>query len=163
MAVKVDDEPYGFLLVTADPDLKGGGKGSAYELVAARISTRTWPIYDGTRNRGRMKAGARVAFYVAGSRANAGKIVATGSVTGRRHFRQGAVGADPPEFWTEQPHIVLELGDVSVLEAPVVFKEKLPRLSFCPQNLKKWGTILMGGSRAIAAPDWAILFEDVEP
>ncbi len=146
-------EPYGFLLVTSDPTVTGGERGIAYELVRERLERKRWPLYERTRNRDRIKEGARVAFYVAGTRKHGGCVVAMAEVAEAKRYHR-TERTDPPEYMTEAPSIVLELKNVRELNPPVTFQERLPLLSFRPKDLRKWGNLLQGGTRAIGKADW---------
>lgn len=146
-------EPYGFLLVTSDPSLSGGETGVAYELVKERMRAKRWPLYERTRNRDRIKDGSRVAFYVAGTRKHGGRVVGTAEVAEAKRFHR-TERTDPPQYMTEAPTIVLELKNVRELDPPVSFQERLPLLSFRPKDLKKWGNLLQGGTRALLKGDW---------
>ena len=148
-------EPYGFILVTTDPKIGFRLKGSAYDLVKARLATSKWPLYSNTKNRARLVEGARVAFYVGGERLNGGKIVATAVVSGLTPF---AGRIDPPEFLTDDANFVLDLEQVHWLEPKIDFKSKVTQLSFCPKNTRSWGSVLMGGARALKEEDWGIVF-----
>lgn len=151
-------EPFGFILVTSDPDLLSGTRGTAYLLAKARLDSGLWPIYARTANRARLVPGAPLAFYIAGTKRNSGMIVATARVRDRREGHQIRGPVDPEKYMTDQPATVLELEDVRYLKTPLEFRTKLKLLSFRPKNLTKWGTILMGGCRAVSEPDWNVLF-----
>src|SRR5262249_27447396 len=138
--------PYGFVLVTVDPELEDGGKAAAYDLVRWRLQRASWPIFRNTRCQRLMVAGSPLGFYVAGSRAHAGMIVATATLKGVRISRR-ASAVDPPNFLTELPDSVLELVAVAFLDPPISFRDVVPRLSICPDNVRKWGAILQGGVR----------------
>lgn len=155
------DQESRYLLVTTDPVLAGTGmqKSDAYTLVMKRLERRQWPIYEKTRLRENMVPGVRVAFYVAGKREHRGEIVATATVQGRRDVR--AQRTDPPEYLTEQPDLILELDSVEILPRPVVLREFVPKLSFCPKDLKNWGSALQGGVRRLTDRDWALLFPPI--
>ncbi len=148
----------GFLLVTVDPDVSGGGTGRARDLIDARLESGVWPLYERTPNRSRISAGSKVAFYVGGKRDGSRRIVATAVIAETKRYRPGAPRPDPPEFLTETPDVLLLLEQIKVLKDPVVLRDVLPQLSICPKNMKTWGCILMGGVRAIPRADWKILF-----
>lgn len=158
MSVAYEPEELGFLLVTNDPVLKGMQKTDAYTLVMKRLEKRMWPLYEKTRLRERITTGVRVAFYVAGKREHTGTIVATATVSGRVSPSHGGIRTDPPEYLTDRPEIVLELENISILAPPVPLREFIPRLSFCPKDLKNWGSALQGGVRRLTDRDWTTLF-----
>lgn len=144
-----------FILVTVDPELSNGRPGVAFDLVQWRLSRHLWPLYKRTRNRTAIAAGARVAFYVGGSRRLAGNIIATANAQDLR--RQTDV--DPPNVLSDPASIVLSLHEVRQLKVPIRFRDVLPDLSIAPKNMSKWGVVLHGGSRRLTDADWAKLFE----
>lgn len=161
-SVVTSDEPFGFLLVTSDPLVTGDRRGSAFQLVQARLDAKRWPLYERTRNRDRMNKGARVAFYIAGTRENGGCVVATASVSSARKLGNRPEVVDPPKYLTDAPSIILDLEHVELLGEPISFHSRLPQLSFCPQDLKKWGNFLQGGTRALSKEDWNALLAPSE-
>lgn len=150
-------DPFGFILVTNDPEKAAGGRGSAQELLLARLEKGSWPLYARTRCRGQIDIGSRLAFYVGGGGNLAGHIVATARAANKRTTGRRDELIDPVEFVTSHPDIVLELEQVEMLSQPVFFRDLLPSLSFCPSNMSKWGIVLMGGARAVSEEDWRIL------
>lgn len=153
-------EPAGFILTTTDPIMTGGRTGNAYDLVAERLKRGLWPIYEGTRNRNTIIAGSRLAFYVAGRSKYARHIVAHAVVSEIRRHRVSKT--DPLEYLTDHPHLVLALRDIELLKPPLAMRHMIPRLSFCPENVAKWGVAMMGGARAVSKEDWSTLFSTRE-
>jgi hypothetical protein len=130
--------------------------GDAYRLAMHRVERGQWPIYERTRNRNAFVPGLRLCVYIAGSGASGGLIVATATVRRVRPWRSGAA-LDPSAYATEVPHLVVELGDAGLLPTPVRFKDVLPRLSFAPADLSRWGPLLQGGSRRLSQEDWELM------
>jgi len=54
--------------------------------------------------------------------------------------------------------VTLILKDVRPVPNGIEFRAVLPVLSFKPTNLKNWGMVLHGGSRALTAQDWRTVF-----
>ena len=96
--------PYGFIFVTTDPTLTGGGRGSAWELARHRLANGRWPLYERTPNRKRIDVGSRVACYIAGTGVNAGSIVATAIVGAVQKVGRRPVRIDPECCLTDPPH-----------------------------------------------------------
>lgn len=145
--------PYAIMLVASDPPLARGGTGDALRLTKHRLERRQWPIYERTRNRNAFIPGLQVCVYIAGTGPSGGLVVATATVRRVKPWRTGAP-IDPPAYATEVPHVVIELDDAHVLPTPVRFRDVLPRLSFVPVDLTRWGPLLQGGSRRLTRADW---------
>jgi hypothetical protein len=152
-----ENDVYGFVLDTTKPHMRGGDLGTAYELVKTRLERKEWPLFERTRSREKLRAGARVAFYVAGKREMSGKIVAKAVIESARLFRPGAEPTDPTRFVTDRPHTVLKIRDLKVLDPPVDFREAMPRLTIRPANPSNWGSVLQGGVRSLNEADWKVL------
>ncbi len=157
--MKKGEEAFGYLLVTANPMLAGGSTGSAVDLVEERLSIKRWPLYEGTRYRSRIGKGARVAFYVGGRRRSGGCIVGRARVQEPVVARYRTGRTDPPQYLTDTPVVILELDEIEMLNPGISFVKRLPQLSICPDNLKNWGSLLQGGTRAFSESDWNILLE----
>lgn len=152
------DTPYGFLLVTADPTLESGRKGSAWDLVRARLDARLWPMYKNTRSREAIQTpGARLAFYVGGVGEKAGSIVATAAVERVLPPARLPRVVDPRQFLTDIPSLVLALRDVMIIANPVRFRDVLPLLTVKKPERGSWGILLQGGARALNEADWRTL------
>jgi hypothetical protein len=146
--------PHGFILVTVDPRTSGARVGRAWNLVKSRLDAGLWPIFEATANQGRLVEGARLAFYVGGTRTHARHIVATAEVDSKVAWSYGKGSIDPPHYVTEPPAAALRLRRVTFLDPPVDFLAALPGLGMKPRNMKKWGVVLMGGCRAVTEADW---------
>jgi len=136
-----------------------GRKGSAYELVRARLQRRRWPLYQNTKHKREIGPGARLAFYVGGFRSHRGEIVATAEVAERTSWKWGSPRADPDEYLSEVPDVVISLKNVEALDPPISFKQRLPKLSICPKNMQRWGVVVIGGCRGVSARDWKLLLQ----
>lgn len=55
------------------------------------------------------------------------------------------------------PELVLKLSNINILKQPVDIIENLNKLSFIPENKKKWGVAFMGGARRINEADFKIM------
>ena len=150
---------FGFLLVTVDPTLNSGRKGCAWHLVRDRLTAGRWPLFERTPGRGQIAAESRVAFYVGGRDKYAGSVVAIATVARKVSWSAARGRIDPPRFDTELPEQVLTLSGLQYLHPSVSFRETLPRLTFCPVNMQKWGAVLLGGVRALSEVDWGLLFD----
>ena len=149
---------HGFILVTADPLVAGGEIGTAWDLVRARLDSKSWPLYERTRHRKAIDKSAPLAFYIAGKRENHGRIVATAAVKEVEHLRYSSKLTDPPEFLTDRPESILHLDQVRYLEHPIDLRARVTDLDVCPKNARNWGSILQGGVTALSAADWKRLF-----
>ena len=146
----------------------GGGfndKGRSvepFDVFCHRFDNSYWPIYQNTKYRKLLREGDRIVFYVSGNKRFGGCVVAWSKigkiVEGKKDFRaffvaEGSVSAGNPIAY------FLELSDSKRLSSPVRLKDILGRLSFKPSNEKKWGAVLQGGCRKIAAEDYSFLTE----
>lgn len=158
MAIEKGQKPYGFLLVTADPAMESGNRGSAWELVRARLASRLWPIYRNTRSRALLQTpGSRLAFYVSGQGEKGGTVVATAVVERVLPQTRSPRVVDPSQYLTNVPYLVLELTEVAMIPKPVAFRDALPLLSVKAPARGSWGILLQGGARALNETDWKAL------
>jgi hypothetical protein len=129
---------------------------SAYDSAVALLQWGRWPIWKGTRNKDRVKAGDQVAVYLAGDEKGTKRIVATARVQEVMPWA-GRMFAECPILVDGIPLKVLVLTDAQVLAEPVEIRPLLPRLRFLPANPKKWGVAFMGGMRSLSAQDFRLV------
>ncbi len=133
-----------FLLVATDPTRRNGTAVKARELAAHRLAAGLWPLYARTPNRKALVPGAAVAFYLGGTGAEGGCVVAVARVADKRTNRSGR-RIDPPGCGTEPPDQLLVLVAVRWLAPPVRLKDAMQAAGHPVKNL---GNMLQGGCRA---------------
>ena len=67
-----------------------------------------------------------------------------------KRYERFEVEKDTVEFF-------LSFDSLDFFETPVLFKDVLPKMSFCPSNITKWGVVLIGGVRYLSDRDFKIL------
>jgi hypothetical protein len=146
-----------FLMVTADPYLNSGSKGQAHELVRRRLAEKYWPLYANTRNRKTISVNDELAFYVGGVGKYKGCIIARATVDSIKTSNSGHT-IEHDDYLSEPADKLILLTDVREIE-PIDFRSIVRTLSLAPKsNVKKWGVILMGGSRKVNEKDWKKIF-----
>lgn len=137
-----------YLLVATDPSRRNGTAEKARELVVHRLTAGMWPLFARTPNRKALVPGALVAFYLGGTGADAGCVVAIARVSEKRTNRSGR-RIDPPGCGSEAPDQLLVVIDVRWLARPVRLKEAMVAAG---QEVKNLGNMLQGGCRAFTDP-----------
>lgn len=133
--------------------LDAQGRRVSAEAAAKRLlDFGRWPLWQGTRNRRAITAGARLAIYLAGSC----EVIAMGAVA-RVDLWNAEHRRTYPLLLDGAPAAVLVMEDLHLFSTPVPVKERLQRLSFISAGSKKWGVAFMGGTRAVNAEDFAVL------
>lgn len=106
-----------------------------------------------------MRPGAHLALYVGGTRKLSGHIVATARIGAVAPASRQISHIDPLKYLQLEPAaVVLTLTRATYLEQPIMFRDRLPSLSFCPKNMSKWGIVLHGGAKQLNEEDWDALF-----
>tara|TARA_Y100000768_G_scaffold389030_1_gene390890 strand:- start:12952 stop:13422 length:471 start_codon:yes stop_codon:yes gene_type:complete len=147
-----------FILVTKDGESFDGCKVSALDVIKRRIERNSWPIYEKTRGRKLFTKGSKIAFYIGGMSKASGKIIATAKI---ENIVLNSSYSMTDDYLIEEPaYLFLNFSNVQWLEVPIKVKEKISKLSFCPQNMSKWGVVLMGGCRTLDNKDWFSLFSN---
>ena len=141
-----------FLLVTTPHFDQDGANKSARAIFEERISKNRWAIYTHTRNKKRLRKNDNVIFYVS-NRKTGGEVVARAKIfelIRPKRYERFEVEKDTVEFF-------LSFDSLDFFETPVLFKDVLPKMSFCPSNITKWGVVLIGGVRYLSDRDFKIL------
>lgn len=141
-----------FLLTTTPQYDDTGSKVSALSVFHERIEKNLWAIYESTRNKKLMSEGDNIVFYVS-ARNSGGKIHGLASIdkitkplrNQRFHSEHGQV-----EYF-------ISFKDIIIFENTLKFKDILGDMSFCPENLSKWGVVLMGGARRLIDGDFILI------
>jgi len=104
-----------------------------------------------------MRPGDNVLIYC-GGQSKKSKLIIAKSVIKKidRHNARDEL-PEEVEFVTGNAFEIIRLSETNIFETPVNFKEALPKLSFCPSNMGKWGVVLHGGARRISADDFGML------
>lgn len=157
-SIKASYQPSYYILVTSDAEHVGGYKVPALKVIKERIEKREWPIYSHTRNRKSFAPGDLCLLYVGGQRNYCqtlfGKFRIEKVVKPSRDYL-----VDTEDIMTDIPETVLKISDCNIFPVPINIKPILSKLSFFPENEKKWGVVFMGGSRKISEEDYKILIK----
>ncbi|MDA9954354.1 hypothetical protein N9D61_08560 [Planktomarina sp.] len=62
-------------------------------------------------------------------------------------------------FYSEHGQVehFISFRDVILFETALKFKDIIGDMSFCPENLSKWGVVLMGGARRLIDDDFILI------
>lgn len=131
-----------------------GERLSPLESATRLLSARLWPLWQGTRNRSAIRAGDRIAVYLAGQ--GGSMVVATARVASLGPWTQ-EIARNYPLDPDGTAVVVMHLDQVTMLPAPVAVRDRLQALSFINPGTPKWGVAFMGGTRAVSAGDFAVL------
>lgn len=143
-----------FLLIKQGDHTPDGVRLNALQAAKALLGAGVWPLWTRTPCKLLVKAGDRVAIYLAGTNNQA--VVATATVREKKLWTASMLRAYPLCL-SGVPEQVLMLGDVVELKAPVRIADHLDRLDFIGANKAKWGVRLMGGMRSISVDDFQLL------
>jgi len=160
---------FAYLLIASDPyvePIDGSFRkfrrvSKAYELTKLRLEKSKWPLFQRTPNRGLVKIGDRVYFYVAGAGEKAKQIIARATVSESR-ARLSSERYIDGEYITDVPHTILELDDVCMFKSSVPIREVIRDLSICPKDPRFYGTRLQGGCAGITQDDEGVILDYVE-
>jgi hypothetical protein len=144
-----------FILVANDTENVDGKIKPALDIAKNRISRMTWPLYLRTHNRRRISVGDICLIYLAGRKELSQHVVYEALVdevnaTGGNSLCEG-------DIVTEPAATTLQFSKVERLAHPRNIRNILPKLSFCPRNLSKWGAIFQGGCTLISKQDYNII------
>lgn len=145
-----------YLLIKRSGFRRDGARLNARDSALALLTWGRWPIWKGTRNKDRVKAGDRVAVYLAGRGKDTKRTMATAKIQEILPWAD-RMHAECPILVDGIPLKVLVLTEVQVLAEPVEIRPLLPRLRFLPSNPKKWGVAFMGGMRSLSAGDFRLV------
>lgn len=144
--------PNYYILIKTGGEDRSGNKLDARSAALQLVSTKLWPLYEGTQNRNRIAAGDKVLVYAAGSCL----VIASATVSNLVPWSSLNAKIIPIEV-DGLPVSTINLADVEVFSTPISLRPIIERLSFLPKNPKKWGAGLMGGTRAISKDDYILL------
>jgi len=141
-----------FILTSANNYDTNGLPIDAMDVLRDRLLNNKWPIYAGTRNRLKLLSGERVLFYVS-SKAVGYKIVANAEIFVARppNLKDYCISNPSPV------HSILSFKNIKFLKKNIDFKKKLPKLSFAPKNMTKWGVVVLGGCRYVSLTDYMLI------
>lgn len=142
-----------FLMVSSDSEDIYDRRISAFAITAYRLGKGLWPIYNGTRYRKHLSSGARLLFYIGGSREYSGLVVARANIV---EVINKTMLVDHEDFLTAPAFQVLRLVDVDMLEPKIKLKSLIAQLTFINPG-PKWGAALMGGVRKVTKDDYNYL------
>ncbi len=145
-----------FILVTRDGETFSGSKISARKIIEVRFHQNLWPIYENTRGRKAFEVGSEIAFYIGGKSVDSGQIIARATLAAIKAAKD--IRINNSDFIEDPPLLHLTFANIEFLKKPIIFRNKLQKLSFCPQNMNKWGVVLIGGCRQVDTRDWETLF-----
>ncbi len=142
-----------FLLMKRDSFSREGQELSARDAALALLTAGVWPLWEHTRNRKVIQAGADVAVYLAGA---GNLVIATARVAANVPW-SSAIARTYPLMLDGTPFAVLQLADPRTLSTPRNVKALRNELSFLRSVGPKWGVAFMGGTRALSGEDFALL------
>ncbi len=143
-----------FVLIKREGLARDGRALSALDSAMALLGVGLWPLWEHTRNRKSIRAGAKLAVYLAGQ---GGQVVAT---AGARDVTPWSAGLAKryPLVLDGTPEAAIHLKDVRMLSMPVQVRSRIGELSFLAgRNTSKWGVAFMGGTRAVCEQDFRVL------
>lgn len=143
--------PYFLLIKQASPDANGVML-SAWRSAERLLTVGLWPLWQHTRNRKAITAGAKVAIYLAGT----SEVVATASVASKEHWTAAHRRAYPLML-DGTPDSVLILDTVATFERAISVPGRIDKLSFLRPGAIKWGVAFMGGTRSLSKEDFDVL------
>lgn len=132
-----------------------GSRISAQEVLERRLAENRWAIYSNTRNKNRIQPGDKVVFYTSNNKTG-GEISASAQI---KEF----IRPQKNKYYLEEHGVVeyfVSFEDITFFDRRANFKNLLKSFSFCPQNIQKWGVILMGGIRELNAADYQIIISN---
>lgn len=141
-----------FLLTTTDQYDDDGLKVSALSVFHERIEKNLWAIYETTRNKKLMSEDDNILFYVSDHQTG-GKLRGSASIDKiQKPLRN-------QRFHSEHGQVLyfISFRDVILFETTLKFKDIIRDMSFCPENLSKWGVVLMGGARRLIDDDFMLI------
>lgn len=140
-----------FILIKLPGHSSTGVKLSARLAALKLLECAYWPIFNRTRNKKVMKVDDEVAIYLGGAYNQ--MVIATAKIGSIEQWDR-AYARTYPLAMDGIPEVVLKLSDINILKQPIDIIERLDKLSFTPENRKKWGVAFMGGVRRINENDF---------
>ncbi len=143
-----------FVLIKREGLARDGRALSALESAKALVDGGVWPLWEHTRNRKSIGAGAKLAVYLAG---HGGKVIATACARDVTPW-SASLARRYPLVLDGVPGAAIHLQDVRMLPTPVQVRSRIGELSFLVgRNASKWGVAFMGGTRAVSEQDFRVL------
>lgn len=143
-----------FLLIKQSGFNAKGELLSACESAKALLNANMWPLWENTRCQHMVKPNHQLLIYLAGEEPDAKKVVASASVKSIQAWNDNVHKPRYPLLLDGIPRKVLILERINIFDNPISFISKLDKLSFIPENKKKWGIALMGGMRSLTSTDF---------
>lgn len=143
-----------FLFVTMPQFNENGARIESEEVFRNRISENRWAVYSQTRNKKNISSGDNVIFYVSNAKTG-GQLVASAKV-------ESLVDPEKNSYFLEEHGVVdyfVTFENVTIFDKALLFKSLLKDFTFCPQNIAKWGVILMGGIRRLEDFDYNLIIK----
>ena len=129
---------------------------SAYEAARRLLDARMWVFWGSVEGAGRIKAGNRVAIYVAGNGEHSQEVIATAFVDKVVLWTGDFSSRYPLAEGGELARVVL-LERIVMLDPVVDARARVAQLKSRPRSPDKWGLYFKGGVRSVSERDFRIL------
>lgn len=136
-----------FILLTSDSNKH------AEEILAQRLKSKIWEIYDKTNLRNQLEEKSKVIFYLAGSGPNSQHFVGEAIIDKIVH-----ANSKYSEEANTMIHSTLHFEKILNYKVPISIKKIMNNLTFIT-NPAKYGTAINGGVRRISEKDYKIIFK----
>lgn len=130
-----------FILIVANIYDSFGNRKNSLEEFYNRIRNNSWNLNHSTANKELIQEGDRVAFYVSEGRKIVGQAVISEKISLNNK---------------NDISYKLSFSNIKIFKSQISFLDKLKLSSMKPNNLSKWGVIVMGGLRKISNSDFEI-------
>ena len=144
-----------YVLVVNDSEDLDGHRVPAIEVAKRWLSDNEWPMFKRTFNMKQIRAGDKCLVYLAGYNELSQHIVYKARV--KAVIPPGNGARLESNLISEPAASILKLEEIEQLNPPCPVREILPRLSFRPENMTKWGRVFQGGCRKISESDYNMI------
>ena len=149
-----------FILMKRDGFNNAGEMISASTGIKALCNYGKGPLWERTRCKDMINAGDDILLYAAGDGPDTKHIVGFAKVESieswnRRHKREYPILLDGV------PQKVINLKCQTLFAQPLPMRSVIEKMTFAPENIKKWGVCFMGGMRSIKTVDFDTLMKEV--
>ncbi|RAK01640.1 hypothetical protein [Aliidiomarina maris] len=149
-----------FILMKRDGFDNQGSLISATSGIQALCRAGYWPLWERTRCKSMVKPGDDLLLYSAGDGKDTKHIVGFAKVE-RIDTWRAEYAKSYPILLDGVPERILILSKQTLFKRPLSMREVIAKMSFAPDNLKKWGVCFMGGMRSIPTKDFDILMKEI--
>ena len=139
-----------YFILTCRPIETTDGKIKAYDVAKYNIYEQKWPIFEGTRNRRKIKQDDKFLLYLVGKMYVIGEIVANDKVIKSR-FEY------PTDWLVSSFSYCFPIKTFFEFTNPIRIKPLVQNLSFIPDP-NNWGFRLQGGCIRIPMEDYNFIY-----